>query len=199
MPEPRRLLDVAIVGLLGMMLVDGLPDYLPGIPTASRWLDPVVDVTGLEQTSWKLFAPDPDHINTWVEAVVTWEDGSTSTWTTPSWRHRTLLQKLMHARWHKAADNLRLDSWRRLRPQLAEYAARQAVPPTPGLAPVHVEIFRHWWLVPPPGRREAARRRFGRLPPLREDFPGTKSIHDKDLRPRARGVQPGGVREEPAP
>lgn len=181
MQAPRRLLDLAIAGLVVTMLIDGLPDYVPGIPTLSRWLDPVVDVTGLEQTSWKLFAPDPDHVNSYVEAIVTYDDGSTSTWSTPSWRNRTLLQKLMHARWHKAADNVRLDSWRRAWPAFAAYAARQARPPAPGLRPVSVELVRHWWVVPPPQRRSAALRRFGELPPRREDFPGSKSYYDRPL------------------
>jgi hypothetical protein len=156
---------------MAVALLDGFPALRESHKRAIHHLRPVLNNLGLYQGDWQLFAPDPDQINTWVEARVVRSDGSTWTWTTPDWLRRSQLEKLMEGRHQKLADAFRLDIRQALRPHLCDYVAR-LTPPTPsGARPVRVELTRHWWDLPEPGRHAAEKARYGRLPPYREQFP----------------------------
>ncbi|MCA9571957.1 MAG: hypothetical protein KC656_29165 [Myxococcales bacterium] len=194
----HRLRDLLAASLVVLMFVDGLPDYVPGVPTLARWIDPVLDVTGLEQTSWKLFAPQPDHMNSFVSARITWSDGTVTTWEQRPWAGRSVGRKLVEARWHKAMDNVRQDRWKGLWPTFARWIVRQAEPPAPGVTAVEIELTRHWWMTPGPRRLAAAKARFGTLPPPREAFEQSKVFHTERLdrrkgvpRPRGRDGEEG--------
>jgi hypothetical protein len=166
----RPLVDVFVLVLLALMLATGLPEWIPGVRTAQRWVDPLADVTGVQQSNWQLFAPEPDSMNTWVEAVVTYSDGSTRTIASPDWQRRTLLEKFVQGRWPKILDYVRRDDWKGLWEPYALWVARTAPPPD-GARPVEVKLIRHWWNVPAPSQLAADHARFGAVIPAREDFP----------------------------
>jgi hypothetical protein len=155
-------------GFILVALLDAWPTERESGKRLLQHLRPVLNLTGLYQGDWQLFAPDPDRINTWVEARVLRADGSSFIWTTPDWQRRSQLQRFQEGRHQKLADALRLDSRRALWPYFADYIARLA---PPGARPVRIELTRHWWEPPDPARHAAEKARYGRLPPPRERFP----------------------------
>jgi hypothetical protein len=157
-------------------MIVALADAFPAASESHRrlleHLRPLLSATGLYQGDWQLFAPDPDRINTWVEARVIRSDGSSWLWTTPDWLRRSQRERFVEGRHQKLSDALRLDSRRALWPHLADYVARIAPPGAAGARPVRVELTRHWWDLADPGAYAAEKARYGRLPPWREQFPG---------------------------
>ncbi len=111
---------------------------------------PYLLFTGLWQ-GWDMFAPDPLRINTYLEADITFEDGSTARWKFPRMEHMGKFRAYYKERWRKwAADNVRLDRNSGLWPDAARYVARiHAKMPSP---PKQVKLIRFWADVPPPER-----------------------------------------------
>lgn len=162
--------DLLIAALLTLMFATGLPQFVPGVPTLERWVDPIADGTGLQQGTWQLFAPDPDRVNSWVEARVRWSTGETTTVSTPDWQRWSLWEKLEGGRYPKFVENLQRPGATTLRDEWAAWAAWQAPPPSPTADVVEVELVRHFWVVPPAGTL----RPDGHRPPTppRDRFPG---------------------------
>lgn len=172
----RRTISNTLIGaLLFALVVDALPSLFPGHRRLDAMLDDVLDVTGLWQGNWQLFAPDVDRINTYVEAVVVYADGSTWSWTTPDWRDRSWWETLHQSRHPKLADNLRRDEYSEVWPSLARHVLRQA--PRPEDA-VRVDLYRWWWDVPPPGERSGSH---PWTPPPREAFEHRFLFHREAL------------------
>lgn len=173
-PRRRPWLDLVIVVLLFVMAGTGLPTYLPGQKAVEDALDPVVEALGIGQANWKLFAPNVDKSNGWVEAEITWSDGSTSTWSTPDWQARNAWERLVQGRYPKIVGYYGSDNWKALSLPLARYVLREARPPAKGVKPERIVLIRHDWLIPRPQRFERAKARLGRLPPPRDRYPQRK-------------------------
>ncbi len=178
----RRLHNLFIALLLFLLLEDGLPTTHDGHQRVKDFLDPVVDTLGLWQGNWRLFAPDPDHMNTWVEAKVTYSDNTEWAWKTPNWRERSYYEKFIQGRHPKFWDAFRLDKRKGIWPFVADYAARIAPTPASGARPIKVELLRHWWDVPPPNKIAEVVKEFGESPPPRDKFPNTHSFYTKVIR-----------------
>lgn len=176
----RGLHNLFIAALLFLLLQDGLPCTHAGHQRIKDFLDPVVDTLGLWQGNWRLFAPDPDHMNTWVEAKVTFNDGSTWTWATPDWRKRDHLTKFIQGRHPKFWDAFRLDKRKGMWPFVSKYAARIAPRPSADARPVKVELIRHWWDVPPPNQIDEVVKKYGDSTPPREKFPNKHLFHTQE-------------------
>jgi len=178
----RTLHNLFIFALLFLLLVDALPCTHDGHKRVKDFIDPVVDRLGLWQGNWRLFAPDPDHMNTWVEAKVTFSDGSIWRWETPDWRKRGHLEKFVQGRHPKFWDAFRLDKRKGVWPHVADYAARIAPPHANGAKPRKVELIRHWWDVPPPAEIDAVVKKYGQSPPPRDQYPNQHSFYSKVIR-----------------
>ncbi len=178
----RWLHNLFIAALLSLLLIDGLPCTHEGHRRVKNFLDPVVDSLGLWQGNWKLFAPDPDHMNTWVEAKVTLSDGSVFRWTTPDWQKRSLFEKFIQGRHPKFWDAFRLDKRKAIWPYVTAYAASLAPRPSPDVKPQKVELIRHWWDVPPPSEIDAVMAEYGSAVPPRDSFEKTHSFYSKVLK-----------------
>jgi hypothetical protein len=61
-------------------------------------LDTLLDVTGLWQGPWRLYAPDVDRMNLRLAAEIHFVDGEISTWDSPNWVELSPLQKFVEAR-----------------------------------------------------------------------------------------------------
>ena len=97
------------IGLLvigGMMCIDAFPQYTRLHGKFKEWIDPALDITGLWQGSWELFAPEPDHVNVRVGAFLYWEDGSRTEWFQPNWSEMSSWQKARAFREMSYYDNL---------------------------------------------------------------------------------------------
>ncbi len=90
----------------GMMLIDGMPQFGSAHGKAKQWIDPFLDVTGLWQGSWELFAPTPDHVNVQVGATIYWKTGTTTEWFQPDWSSMNPWEKMSSFREMSYYDNI---------------------------------------------------------------------------------------------
>jgi hypothetical protein len=104
--------------------------------------------SGLTQ-GWALFAPDPQYINVYLEAQITYRDGQKKIWKFPMPQDYGYYRRYFMERERKwSSDNLRLDSNAFLWPDAARYVAR--VNRDPNNPPVSVALIRHWSFIAPP-------------------------------------------------
>lgn len=83
----RRLVaNVVIVTFIVVITIDALPSTCTAHQRLKNTLDPALDMTGLWQEPWRLFAPEPDTINTRLSAVILFDDGSQTQWNSPDWQ-----------------------------------------------------------------------------------------------------------------
>lgn len=163
------------------MLLDGLPCALASHRRVKDFFDPFLDKAGLWQGNWQLFAPDPDHMNTWLEVVVTFTDGSKWTLKSPEWQNRSEYEKFIQGRHPKFWDAFRLDRRKAIWPFVADYAVNIAPRPKSGAKAKSVELIRHWWEVPTPAKRAEELAKYGgTLPPPRDQFPSSHSYYTKE-------------------
>ena len=177
----RGFTNLFIAVLLLLLLVDGLPATHYGHRRLKTILSPVVSRLGLWQWNWRLFAPNPDHINTWIEAKVTFSDQSVWTWKTPDWQTRELPEKFIQGKLPKFWDLARMDDYKQIWPYLADYAVRLAPRPSNKVTPLKVELSRHWWDIPPPGEIQTVVKQYGQSIPPREKFPNEYPFYLKVL------------------
>jgi hypothetical protein len=111
-PEPtglyhnRRLVYGTLIVLGSLMLLDAVPQYTLLHGKLRDWTDPVLDVTGLWQGSWELFAPTPDHVNVRIGAMMTWQSADNTYWLQPDWHRMTPLERSRHFRQMSYYDSL---------------------------------------------------------------------------------------------
>jgi hypothetical protein len=110
--------------------------------------------------SWIMFAPNPAMHNAYVEAEVTFRDGSRTTWPFPRMEKLGYFERLRKERYRKWANERIIFMFSRPDPVLAEAAAKYVVRQVGGRAdnpPEKVELVRYRAFIPPPGRRELVR------------------------------------------
>jgi hypothetical protein len=92
--------------------------------TASRNLiRPYFLWAGLFQ-AWDMFSPTPRSINSYVEAIVLYKDGSTRNWAFPRMDHLSLTERYFKERYRKYVDSLGEDTNSALWPDAARRIAR---------------------------------------------------------------------------
>jgi len=126
-----------------------VPMDSPLIDRCRRLVRPYLLYTGLFQ-KWDMFAPDPSKLNNYVAAVITYSDGTSSSWEFPRMENLGYIDKYFKERYRKYAnDCLNLDMYSALWPDAARYIARLNT--RPSNPPVAVDLVRHWYIVQPPG------------------------------------------------
>lgn len=146
----RRLTSLFLGAWLLLLFVDTLPSTSLIHQRLKDKVDPFLDVTGLWQGTWQLFAPEPDKIDVRVTAEISYADGSTRTWQSPDWRDTSSWQKFVNFRAMEYFDNVRDDDNAAAWGSLADFLAR-TVPAAGGssIKPTKVKLARSWSLVPP--------------------------------------------------
>jgi hypothetical protein len=71
-----------------------------------------------------MFAPVPKGVNTYIEAVIVYQDGTRTSWTFPRMEFLGLREKFFQERYRKFADNLVREDADALLPDAARYIAR---------------------------------------------------------------------------
>ncbi len=182
----QRLRDLALAVLIGASVVDALPNWiLPGLDRVDAVVSRPLRAMGIWQGNYRLFAPDPDRVNSWLEVVVMFDDGRNATWTTWDWRERGFYERIARGHAVKWAELVQRDNQKVLHRALSRWAMRHLRPPGDGPRPrpVGVQIVRHRWPIPRPGPRKAAMwRAYGTLPPPRDTYRGMKVIHEQEAR-----------------
>jgi len=100
----------------------------------------VIRVVAMEQ-AWGVFAPDPRSTSLKLEARVTFEDGTTTTWEVPDGPR--IGANLRYYRWRKCLERIRSDSFSGLWRATAEWvAAEHSGGPSPVATVELVRFFR---------------------------------------------------------
>lgn len=79
--------------------------------------------SGLFQ-SWDTFAPTPWPANSYVEAIIVYQDGSRRIWSFPRMEQLSLRERYFKERYRKFAENLQNEKNDALWPDVARYIAR---------------------------------------------------------------------------
>ena len=144
----RRLVDAFIAGVLLLFVLDTLP-CTPG--RVRDVLAPLLNVTGLWQGTWSLFAPIPDARNHRLRADLFYADGSHRVWNSPDWRSQTPWQRFRSHRESEFIENVWDEENSAAWQGFAEFLARQhSGAAATDERPVRVELSVRWGDVPPP-------------------------------------------------
>lgn len=84
---------------------------------------------GLFQT-WDMFAPEPKHRNSYLEAMVVYAGGSVEYWSFPRMERMSLGEQYTKERYRKFEETLVEDKYSDMWPDVARYVARQVATPT---------------------------------------------------------------------
>ena len=74
--------------------------------------------------SWDMFSPDPKSVNSYVDAIVLYEDGDTRNWAFPRMELLHLRDRYFKERYRKFVENLKDDRNAALWPDAARFIAR---------------------------------------------------------------------------
>jgi hypothetical protein len=143
-PIGRAFLSGILLFTLAAMIVSNLPESELR-RTASRVVNPWLDVTGLHQ-NWKLFAPDPRRVTLQFEARLTYADGSKAIWHPPV--GDPFVGVYGSFRWRKWAESVLSNAslWGSTSSWLARTHTKD------GRYPVRVALVRRFYQAPAPGR-----------------------------------------------
>ena len=118
-----------------------MPVDFPLVSLVRNLVQPYLLWSGLFQ-SWDMFAPLPKSANTYIDAVLIYQDGSRKTWTLPRMEELGLTQKYFKERYRKFADSLQIEDNEALLPDAARYIAR--VNSTPAKPVKTVLLIQHY-------------------------------------------------------
>jgi hypothetical protein len=79
--------------------------------------------SGLFQ-SWDMFGPDPKSVNSYLEAIVIYDDGSSQLWSFPRMEVLSYTDRYFKERYRKYGENLQNNEFADLWPDAARYIAR---------------------------------------------------------------------------
>ena len=143
--------NFVIVTFIVVIAIDAMPSTCTAHQRLKAFVDPALDASGLWQESWRLFAPEPDCINTRVSARVVFSDGSEFQWRSPNWSDLSSWQKFTHFRHMEYYDKLRNDDNSSAWGPFASHMARTIEADSGGTRQVaKVELTRHWLLIDAP-------------------------------------------------
>jgi hypothetical protein len=120
----KRLLTPFIVALLLLLLIDALPETGRFHRRLKDATDRLLDVTGLWQGSWQLYAPDPDRVNTRISADLVFSDGTTARWSQPDWPSLSRWRRFLLFKHMEYFDAVRLERNKGAWSGLAAFLAR---------------------------------------------------------------------------
>lgn len=97
--------------------------------------------SGLFQ-SWDMFSPSPKTINSFVDAVIVYQDGSSKVWSFPRMEQLSLTDRYLKERYRKFVEVVKEDTMAPLWPDVARFLARRNN--APGDPVKTVQLVRHW-------------------------------------------------------
>lgn len=125
-PPLPRIFKPIVDAFIAIILVIFALDTLPCTPTVIRQcLKPLLNVTGLWQGTWSLFAPIPDSRNHRLRADFTFKDGSHHTWNSPDWQQQTARQRFVGHRDSELLEKIWLDENSAAWPAFTQSLARE--------------------------------------------------------------------------
>jgi hypothetical protein len=96
---------------------------------------------------WDMFSPSPKTVNTYLEAIILYEDGNTRGWRFRRMEQLSFTDRYVKERYRKFAEVLNSDTYAALRPDAARWIARQNAGPVPIKM---ILLVRYWADIVPP-------------------------------------------------
>ncbi len=146
----RRAINLFIVWHLFALFIWLVPSQSAIVQACVGTVRPYMIMTAFAQ-SWSMFSPNPDHLDVFLEAKITYANGQVKFWEYPRMAHMSYAKKYEEERWRKMIEVVTHGGNHELWPSLARYAAR-VNNPDPHNLPVKVELIQHSRLIPPPGQ-----------------------------------------------
>ena len=147
----RRLVYGTLIVLGSLMLLDAIPEYTLLHRKLRAGTDPVLDVTGLWQGSWELFAPTPDQINVRIGAAITWRDTEVTLWLQPDWHRMTPLGRVRHFRQMSYYDSLARSASDQAYAAFCQHLADEQTASTDRTL-TSITLYKQEDVIPPPSR-----------------------------------------------
>lgn len=126
----------------------------PQVEGPLRWLSVAVrgylQSTGLWQY-WDMFAPNPSNLDVWVDAIVTFDDGSRVVHAYPRIAALPIPMKYVQERYRKYLERAHAEGFAFLWPAFAQRIALEEFVAHPGRVPTRVVLRRHFRTIQPPG------------------------------------------------
>lgn len=146
----RRAVNLFIAWHLFALFIWLVPSQSAIVQACVGTVRPYMIMTAFAQ-SWSMFSPNPDHLDVFLEAKITYANGQVKSWEFPRMVHMNYAKKYEEERWRKMTEVVTHGSNHELWPALARYAARRnnSDPQNP---PVKVELIQHSRIIPPPGQ-----------------------------------------------
>ncbi|MDA0659426.1 MAG: hypothetical protein O2931_13380 [Planctomycetota bacterium] len=143
------LTNLFILSFLVLILIDGFPSVGLFHSRAKDWIDPIIDVTGIWQGGWSVFAPRINRDNYHIEARIEYSKGHVADWRTPHWRDISVWENLCSYREMKFGEHLSQVEYTAIRPDFAQYLSRK-FRPADDEGPAKVRIDNHYFNIWPP-------------------------------------------------
>ena len=133
--------------------------------------------SGLWQ-GWDMFSPDPLRVNSHLEALVTFRDGTQATWVFPRMDKLSYFDRYLKERYRKwSSSYVRLDAYSYLWADTARYVARNYY--NPSNPPKEIKLKRFWMEIPPPSAQSIYQ-------PLPKEFPHNQSYTFYTFQPQSK-------------
>ena len=100
-----------------------IPFAGPLVRAGRNILRPYIVSSGLFQ-SWDMFSPDPKAVNSYIEAVIIYKDGTSKLWTFPRMELLDVPERYVKERYRKYEESLQNNENELLWPDAARYVAR---------------------------------------------------------------------------
>ncbi len=137
----RVLINIFLIFNLVAITCWAVPLTIPLTAVFKQTFRPYLAWSGLFQT-WDMFSPSPKSINSYVEAIIVYQDGNTRKWSFPRMEQLSLIDRYFKERYRKFVENLKEDTNSALWPDTARFIARlnnnRAVPVK------SVSLVRYW-------------------------------------------------------
>lgn len=102
---------------------------------------------------WNMFSPNPANTDVWLDAVVTYQDGTQMVFEYPSMQKLNVFERYFKERFRKFVENTHGDRFSYKWPVIAQAVAYQSYQGD-GNLPVMVTLRRHFKTVSPPDQRQ---------------------------------------------
>ena len=172
----RRAVNLFIIWQAFAICVWVVPGNSALVQVLSPVVRPYLVMTAFAQ-SWSMFSPNPDKMDVYMEARITYANGQTKSWDFPRMVHMNYAKRIEEERWRKMTEVVTHGGNHQLWRPLARYAARvnDTDPKNP---PVKVELFQHSRVIPPPGQPIPGYE----VTPMQDSiYPAATIIHPGDL------------------
>ena len=146
----RRAVNLFIAWQMFAVFIWLVPSNSAIVQACVGTVRPYMVLTAFAQ-SWSMFSPNPDHMDVYLTAKITYAHGQTKLWEFPRMARFSYAKKYEEERWRKMTEVVTHSGSHQLWPAMARYAAR-VNNPDPQNPPVKVELIEHSRIIPPPGQ-----------------------------------------------